>query len=659
MKIVTVIPLKKASNKGDLTYFSALDMERGSIVSVPLRNKKILGLVIAVEDLRGAKSDVKEMNFNLKKVLEVKEQSIWRTEYLESILEISKYFVTSKNNAMATFIPSIFQEQYDKVAQFIENNKQGNKNDLVKRNIRAEKLILQTPPEDRISSYKTLIRESFAQKKSVFIVLPTERDIKNLHELLSKGIEQFTFAVHGGLSKKKVIDKFEKILTTDHGILILGTAPFLSIPRYDIGVVIVEHESSSSYKTIPKPHFDLRIFVELFASKINAKLILSDTLLRFETIGRREIDNLIPMHPLSFRINFEGVIEIQNPHNPKNNGEVKFFISKPPTFKIFSDKNIEEIKNKVSKKKNVFIFSLRKGLATMTVCRDCGEIVSCENCETPLVLHYSEGGKKRIFVCNRCQKIGSGDTVCRACKSWNLIPLGIGTDTVSEEIKKSLPGTKIKVLKLDKESAGGATGAEKIVKEFESNPGSILVGTEMALFYLNNEVPLSIIASFDSLWNIPNFKMSEKIIQLIISIIRITRDRLIIQTKNERDPAILAVESGNLLSFIREELLDRKNLNYPPYKRFIKITHLGNKEETLKARELLAENLKEYEPEIFSGFVAKLKGRYTTNALIKVAPRTWSLPEISIDGEIDENLFAKLSSLPKNFEVFVDPEDLL
>src|SRR3989344_8105478 len=127
----------------------------------------------------------------------------------------------------------------------------------------------------------------------------------------------------------------------------------------------------------------------------------------------------------------------------------------------------------------------------------------------------------------------------------------------------------------------------------------------MTFFYLRKKVDLSIIASFDSLWSIPNFRMSEKIIQLLLSIISKTEKKIIIQTKNKNDPALLAVKSENLLSFVREELEDRKNLNYPPFKRFIKITFLGDKTESIKVRQTLKELLKEYNPEIFSGFIPK------------------------------------------------------
>jgi len=649
MKIVTVIPLKKGAFREDLTYFTAKDVPDGSIVNIPVRNKKILGLVVSSEDALNAKSGIKDLTFNLKKLDEIKGQSVFQKEFLESIMEVGKYFASRKNTAIVSLIPSAFREEYEKISKIplpnlplINPPEKREEKGGGQKNIKPEKLLFQASLEDRISFYKTLIRGAFAEKKSIFMVLPTEHDIETFSEIFSKGIENFTFALHGGLSAKKQVEKFKQIITSTHPILVLGTVPFLSIPRKDFGTIIIEKESSSAYKMIAKPHFDLRTFVEIYATKIKAKLIISDSLLRFETIARKETDNLNELHPLSFKTNFKGKIET---------------IGQNEKFKVLIDNNIEEIKYNLKNKKNTFIFSLRKGLATMTVCQDCNEPVMCEKCSAPVVLYLSRDKKKRMFICNRCGAEKNSETVCASCGSWNLIPLGIGTDTVFEEIKRLFP--KAKIFKLDKESAKTANGAKKIVKEFEENSGSILVGTEMALFYLKDKIPLSIVASFDSLWSIPNFKMSEKIIQLLLLILSKTKEKLIIQTKNEKDPAILAIKNENLLSFIREELQDRENLGYPPFKRFIKITHLGNKDETIKAKEVLIRMFQEYKPEIFSGFVTKLKDKYVTNALIKLEPKRWSLPELSSNSSIDENLLAKLLALPPSFSVNIDPEDLL
>ena len=121
----------------------------------------------------------------------------------------------------------------------------------------------------------------------------------------------------------------------------------------------------------------------------------------------------------------------------------------------------------------------------------------------------------------------------------------------------------------------------------------------------------------------------------------------------------LAFKNNNLLAFIREELKEREALSYPPYKRFIKISFLGDKTETEEVRKFLKENLKEYNPEMFSGFVERLKGKYLTNVLLRLDVTDWSVKELIPDSRIDPRLYAKLSTLPKEFNITVDPEDLL
>ena len=459
-------------------------------------------MVISVEDARDIKSNIKGMNFNLKKIDEVKENVIFRTEFIESAFIASKYFISKKNIGITSLIPSILREKYDEISELINQNKKEYVPKKEAQKLKSEKLLFQATVEDRISYYKTLIRESFAKKKSIFFVFPTENDISTFYEFLSPGIENFSVSIHGRMTPKKQFENIKKILENPHPIIILGTAPFLSIPRYDFETIILEHESSNAFRMIASPYFDLKVFAEIYASRAKAKFILADSLLSFETIARIKLDNLGEVFPLSFKINFNGKIEI-----PEKNEE----------FKVLRDESVKEIENIIKKKENVFIFSLRKGLASITICRDCNQEVLCEKCLAPLVLYLSRDGKKRMFICNRCKVEAETEVKCKNCESWNLIPLGIGTDTVFLETRKKFPNAK--VFKLDKESAKTKKEAEKIIKEFEENNGSILIGTEMALFYLKEKLPLTIIASFDSLFSIPNYKINEKVIQIITSII--------------------------------------------------------------------------------------------------------------------------------------------
>ena len=641
MKMVTVIPLKKGIFKEDLTYFTAKDVTEGSIVTIPIRSKETLGLAVSVEEVSSSKSDIKNMSFELRKILDVKEHSVFSDAFLTAGLRLATYFAAQKGTTLTTLLPASVREGYDQVATYQKNSSSGEKN--VAKNIQPEKLLFQSPLEERLGFYKTLVRSSFAEKKSVYIVFPTERDITVFKESLSRGVEHFTFTIHPGLSAKKQLEVCKAITETAHAILVLCTTQFLSIAREDIGTIVIEHESAGAYKLFQRPLLDLRVFIEIFAEKIGAKLILADTLLRFETIARQ--GTLSVVRPLSFRLNWDGQMSIKNPNEGHDTPDVARGLKH--TFTILSEENIAEIQKVLDRKQNVFIFSLRKGLATTTLCADCAEIITCDNCATPVVLYLSRDGQKRMFICNRCHTEKDPLLKCPHCDSWNLTTLGIGTDTVTEELAKHFKKTTI--LKLDKESAKTEAGAEKIMKEFEASHGAILVGTEMAFFYMQEKVALSLVASFDSLWSIPNFKMSEKILHIIFSLVGHTKEQVLIQTKNEKDDVLRAVLDENILSFVREELKDREMLGYPPYKKFIKVSYLGDKESTLVNKKYLAEIFKDYDPEIFSGFVSKTAGKYTTNLLIKINPLDWP----------NNVLLAKLEMLSPEFVINIDPEDLL
>jgi len=653
MRLLTVIPLQKSAFKEELTYFSSTKTPDGSIVSITIRNKKILGLVVNSVDASTAKSDIKKMDYNLKKIVETKTTSIFSLEYIEAIIQTSIYFATNKSRVMSYLIPNILKENYDAISKtFLKIKKPIKKESTDTSNIKTEKLVFQALFEERISYYKTLIRESFASKKSIFLVLPTERDIEKFQKLLDKGIEDFVIPVHSGLTSKKALENINKILSTEHPVLILGTAPYLSLQRHDINTIIVEHENSIGYKTISSPYFDLRTFVEIYAVLTKTRVIFGDTLLRFETIGRQETGELSALKPISTRITFSGEMNIIEKNKKSDSPQAE-----KEKFKILTDESIKKIKETISKKENVFIFSLRKGLATCTICKSCGHEVNCDVCMAPVVLYVSKNGNKRMFVCNKCNLEKDPLMKCEYCDSWNLMPLGIGTDTVYQEIKKQFP--KENILKLDREIAKTAKTAKGIVKEYESNPGSILIGTEMALTFLKEKVSLSVIASFDSLWSIPNYKISEKILQIVLNLIEKTENTLFLETKNINDAVINAIKNTNLTSYIREELEDRQKLGYPPYKRFIKVSYLGDKETTIRTRKILAQLFEEYNPHIFGGFITQIKGKYTTNMLIKIDVNEWSLPIIYANREIKKDLLEKLNSLPLEFKIQVDPEDLL
>jgi primosomal protein N' (replication factor Y) len=316
----------------------------------------------------------------------------------------------------------------------------------------------------------------------------------------------------------------------------------------------------------------------------------------------------------------------------------------------------------ITNNKSVFLFSVRKGLAPITVCNDCGHTLLCPTCSAPIVLYGSrqitanKNTTPRIFMCNKCGLKEKTEVSCPNCASWNLTPLGIGTDRVHEEIRNLYP--KIKIIQIDKENTPTTKEAKDAIVEFKKNPGSILIGTEMAFSYLEDQVDYSAVISLDGLLGIPSFNITQKILHIIDKLFSITLSNIIIQTRMPENKILQHIINGNVLPLYREDLKERETFGYPPFLRLIKITFEGTTPETQKARNYIESKLGDYDPQIFSAFISKIKGKYITNTVIKVDPRIWALP-INEKKVVNESLYLNLSNLPPSFSINVDPEDLL
>ncbi len=650
MYIATVIPLKKGLQKEYLSYFSLNEIPLGSIVTIPVRSKSIDAIVIGMEDARTMKSDIRNAEYQLKKITSVKGSSPFTKEFFIACERMKDYVISNTGIVIKSLLSQALLESVPLL-------KKQNSVEIINKteNIKQEKLIFQAFTADRISWYRTLIREAFAKKESIFLCVPTRYDIEQYKNELIKGIEQYVFAFHGDMTMKSLRESYNEAVTIPHPVLIIGTGMFMSIPRDDIKTLIVEHESSDAYKQISKPYIDIRSFAEVLSGVKNLKLILADTLLRPDTLYRHEIGELGEVHPPLFRlpqIERQSVVDMRDEVDEK----------KIKKFTVLSNETKAMIEQALSEGESVFLFSVRKGLAGITVCHDCGDTLLCPSCSTPVVLY---GAKKRdptgtkterIFMCNKCGRKETTEIRCSNCSSWNLVPLGIGTDRVYEEVEKLFP--KATILQIDREATPTDKEARNVITQFNKTKGAILIGTEMAFSYLHTQVTHSALISLDGLLSIPSFNISQKVLHIIEKLHYLTEKNLIIQTRIPDNQILQHILSGNVLPLYREDLRERKQFNYPPFKRLIKITFTGTASETEKARNYLDKTLGNYDPQIFSAFIGKVRGQYITNTVIRIDPRFWPLPTSEKLSD-SSTLSQTLSHLPPSFSINVDPEDLL
>jgi len=642
MKIVEVIPIARAINKEKLSYFSSEDFPVGTVVMVPLRSKNVPAIVIGTRDVLEEKANIKRSDFSVKKISKHKAVEIFSPAFVNTCLDIAKYLASSTGAVVHSVVPAAILENLEKISTASVAKR--------KRELLCEKFVVQANDEERYANYKSIVREEFAKGSSVFFCLPTIQEIKKALEILPKGIEAYTFVLHNSLTKKEILATWKKILEEKHCVLILGTISYLSIPREDIGTIIIDRESARTYKSQHRPFLDARLFAEKIAEYQKIRIIFGDILLRTETIWRHKNNELFELYPLKFRsltTSEQEIIDMKGGNRPirSENSEIEDKKPHEVKFAVLSDEVKGLLQNNLDKSENLFIFSSRRGLSPITLCGDCSTIVTCHNCYSPVVLHTAL--KTNFFLCHRCGERRSALEKCQNCDSWRLTTLGIGTELVEKEIKTLFPD--LKIFKIDADSANTHAKACQVAEKFFASPGAILIGTEMSLPYVSEKVQNSAVISMDSFFGLPDFRINERIINIILKIRGFTTKKFILQTRKPSERIWDYSMNGNLADFYRDEIADRKRLDYPPFTTLIKISLTGPKDFVVEEMSKLQAIVDPYTIDVFPAFIPGFVGKFIMHGLIRLPQKKW----------VDEDLLNKLKSLPPQFSVNIDPESLL
>lgn len=638
MKIITVIPISKGITSEALSYFTKEEVSPGAIVEVPVKNKKVPALVTQSRSAKEVRAELRSADFSLRKADKVIRENFFLPQFLEAANQTADYFATTTGLVLSHLFPKSILDLSEKRTTVIGSAP------VVDPELKIDSYVLQEPDGERYGFYKSLIRENFARKSSILFVLPTIADIEKTVAEVEKGIEDYIVVLHSRLSKKVLLENWQKALSDEHPMLIISTPGFMSLPKPDIKTIVIDKENSPHYKTDGRPFLDYRIFAEKYAKALGAKLIFGDLVLRSETIFRAEKDELLPVSPIKYRSFSEAdqyLIDNSKPENDK----IK------TGFEVLHKDFLSILKKADKANEKTFILAGRRGLFPTTICNDCGTMFACPDCGNPLVVHEKKSGattnrKRNHFLCHRCGRFEESPDKCKNCGGWNLATLGIGINRIGKTIKDNFPDKQIFVL--DSDSAKTPKVAKTIVDKFQNSPGSILLGTEMALQYLNDSVENAGIVGVDGLFTIPDFRINEKIFGLLLRTRSLATKRFIVQTRNPEEKTFDFLIKGNLLEFFRDELEDRGRFGYPPFSVLIKISAPSPSTQTETQIKKLAENLKDYKPTLYPTITGS-KGLKTTNILLKLKPANWP----------DTELLKILRSTKPDITVEVDPGSLL
>ena len=542
MNIITVIPLSRAKVAPELTYFTASEVPVGAIVTVPLRSKTIHGIVTKVANAEDLKIDIKNAPFEIRKLGKVKATAFFPASFIASCAGLAEYYATTIGAVVDSLIADSILENAAKIApplapQNIFGTDASVSTSVTAQNGRDQTFVIQGDDADRMSSWRSLIRQEFARKKSIAMYVPTVEDGENLFAALSKGIEGYIFKLNGGLSKKRFLEIWTTIAETDHPIVVIATGSFPLLPRHDIETIVIERESARGWISQKNPYIDGRYALEYIGRKRRQTVFIADSMLRAETLYRldqNEVDQGSPFKWRSISTATDFLVNMRTDAIVRNR-RAEARAEEKRGFRVLSPELVDLIQKNRDENTHLFILTVRRGLSPMTVCEDCETIVSCRNCSSPVVLHTSEASGRNFFMCHKCGERRSAEEVCVSCSSWRLAPIGIGIDRVMSDIRDQFPG--IDIFKIDADTTKTEKEISSVLSKFKEKPGSVILATELGMLHLTEKIDHVAVVSLDSLFALPDFRIEEKVMYTLTRLRAQAIRTILVQTRRPDEKA--------------------------------------------------------------------------------------------------------------------------
>jgi primosomal protein N' (replication factor Y) len=507
---------------------------------------------------------------------------------------------------------SKLNEVQEKVLHSITSQFENDKKDVV--------LLHGVTSSGKTELYVKLIERALKEGKQVLYLLPEIALTAQIINRLKKYFGEVVGVYHSKFNENERVETWNNVMNFSSGAsgykLIIGARSALFLPFSDLGLVIVDEEHDTSYKQYdPAPRYNARDAAIYLAHLHKAKTLLGSATPSVESYYNAQEGKY-------------GFAEIMERFGGVQMPEIEISDVKEATRKKlmkshFSPLLLDTITLALDKKEQVILFQNRRGFAPQLECNLCAWVPQCVNCDVSLTYHKA-GDQLRCHYCGYSIKPPSK---CGACGDTDLRTKGFGTEKIEEELEVLYP--KARIARMDLDTTRSKFAHQHIIEDFENGNIDILVGTQMVTKGLDfDNVSMVGILNADSMLNFPDFRSFERSYQLMAQVSgragrKSKRGKVIIQSHNPEHSIIREVIANDYLSMYTNQLLDRKNFNYPPYYRLINISVIHRDQDMVNdAAKFLADALKKHFAKRVLGpefpLVSRIRNQYYKNIILKI-----------------------------------------
>lgn len=401
--------------------------------------------------------------------------------------------------------------------------------------------------------YLGIIEQMVSMGKQAIVLIP---EIALTYQTLLRFYKRFKDRVSVMNSTLSMGEKYDQIERAKAGLIdvIIGPRSALFTPFPNLGVIIVDEEHESSYKSESMPKYHARETAIQIASMQGASVVLGSATPSLEAYfrakrGEYKLYQMTSRHGTS---TLPGVYTIDLREELKQGNR-----------SVFSRRLKELMKQRLQKREQTILFLNRRGYAGFISCRACGHVMKCPHCDVSLSEH-----RNGMLVCHYCGYEERKQTRCPVCGSKYLMGFKAGTEQIEEAIYKEFPGAR--VLRMDADTTRTKESYEKILSAFADEKADILVGTQMIVkgHDFPNVTLVGVLAADLSL-NQNDYRAGERTFQLLTQAAgRAGRGEkpgeVVIQTYQPEHYSIVHAAKQDYEGFYEEEIEYRDFMQYPP-----------------------------------------------------------------------------------------------
>lgn len=425
----------------------------------------------------------------------------------------------------------------------------------MKENLATTFLLHGVTGSGKTEVYLQAIQEAINQGKEAIVLVPEISLTPQMTERFRARFGDLVAVMHSGLSKGEKYDEWRKIDRGEVKVAV-GARSAIFAPFTNLGLIILDEEHESTYKQEDTPRYHARD-VAIWRSQFHhCPVLLGSATPSLETFARAK-KNVYKLLTLSKRAKKQSLpaVQVVDMREELHSGNRS----------MFSRALSDAIQTRLDRKEQIVLFLNRRGYSSFVLCRDCGTVVQCKNCDISMTYHRSS----ETLKCHYCGYEEHVPTECPECHSEHIRFFGTGTQKIEVEIHKVFP--EARVLRMDVDTTRQKGAHERILDNFGAGKADILLGTQMIAKGLDfPKITLVGVLSADTSLNLPDFRAAERTFQLLTQVSgRAGRHDLpgevIIQTYSPEHYAIQLSKEQHYEPFYEQEMAMRHKFAYPPY----------------------------------------------------------------------------------------------